>query len=553
MIIELEMENFALFDRCRVSFGSGYNVMTGESGAGKSLALEGVVTAFGVRVTADRIGQFADSMRLRVSLSLAEDDDLWDDLLPFGIEADEVLILERQVSRDNRSSYRIQGQIVPAQLVRKIGDQVVNYVGQHQLLKVANAQYIREWLDRYGELTELRSQVEQHYDAYQALNAEVARLQSVAEDLPQLPLKRSTYEELRALHLEVGEDERIQRELGQLRAGRQLLQTSGAVYDILDGDGATGVLWNVAEALRLIETLITYDKDLQGLLDSMHSAEELLQDVRMDISRWRENLDLDPARLEVLEERADHIMRAKRRFGPEIRDILAYAESLREEIAALENLEWELSRAKEKRERSYEELIIIADQLSMGRRRMAERAGLDVSATVQNMEMPGARVVFDIESAPIASHGQDHVEILFTANQGHELKSLSKVASGGELARVALALAVSGPTDGESFYIFDEVDQGLSGASADTVGRLLEQLGKKTQVIAVSHQPVVAARAAFHAVVGKTVRDGHSVAEVAPLQGRARLIEIARMLSGTSDEVALQHAEVLLRHKHDGA
>lgn len=552
MIAQIDIENFALFEKSRITFGPGLNVLTGESGSGKSLVLESLVTLFGARMAPERMGSFGSDLRLRAVLQLDAGDARWEPFTALGIEPDDVLIVERAAGQDGRSQYRAQGQAVPAQVIRTLGDSLLQYVGQHQVLKAASPQYVLEWVDRYGGLDALRRACDQAYRQWQGCDQAVQALADQASNLGEIEDKRRVLEELTALDVQVGEDESIQRELVRLRAGRKLLEASQALYQLLDGDtGTEGVLAELAEARHLSEVLSGYDDGLRNMADAAAQAEQAMAEVRLDVSRWMDRLDLDPVRLETLEARADVLSRVKRRYGPELSDVLAYRERLQEEIARLDNLEWELARLVAQRDQASDRLNEAADALSRGRQQVLGPAAEELTARIQEMEMPTGQVAIVCERGAVGPRGADILEVQFSANQGQPLKPLAKVASGGELARVALALAVTGQHDDGTIYVFDEVDQGLGGASAERVGRLLADLGNRTQVLAVSHQSVVAARAEHHVGVFKVVQAGRSQSRTRVLTGDDRVQEIARMLSGSQDAIALKHAQSLLSHQTD--
>ncbi|NMP21143.1 DNA repair protein RecN [Sulfobacillus harzensis] len=549
MLIELTIENFALIRKTVVALGSGLNVLSGESGAGKSLVLESLATLFGARLSSDRIGPWADRVRLRAALELSPQDARWVPFEALGVAPDSLMVIERVTDREGRSLYRVQGQLVPAATVRALGDQVLNYVGQHQVLKAQDPLVVLDWVDRFGQVENLRQAFEQAFDAWRDAEQALDALRASAADLGQIEDKRALLAELEALNIQPREDEMLQRELSRLRAGRKLMESGQALYSLLDGTiGQEGLLAQIAEARRLADFLVSYDEDLGPMGEAMLSVERSLSEVRLDVARWMDTLDLDPARLEALESRADALSRMKRRWGPELEDVLAYQEALSEEIARLDNLDWEISQAEKRQRQARQVLDDRAQALSAARQAGLSAATERVTGLIREMEMPRGVVEFRHRIQQISRRGKDHVEIWFSANDGQALKPLGRVASGGELARVALALAVVGSAGDRSLvYIFDEVDQGLGGTSAERVGALLAELGTQAQVVAVTHQPVVASRAVHHLGVQKIVTEEGTESRVQELQGEERQREIARMLSGSAGTAALRHAESLLK------
>lgn len=554
VLAQIEIENYALFKKTRIVFGPGLNVLSGESGAGKSLALEALAAVFGGRLLQERVGPFSDQVRLRAVVHLAPEDPRWRPLADLGLEPDSILIVERQTGRDGRSTYRMQGQPVPAQVVRAFGENLLEYVGQNQLSKVFGRNDLLDWLDGYADLYDMAAQVQQAYEIFSECDRTLRELQELTHSEPELADQRRILDELSALNLVADEEVRIGQELQRLRAGRTLVETGETLYQELDGSANQGGLLAALDgAVRLAETLNRYDSAVGNSVQALGDALKAVGEARLEIGAWLQQLDLNPQRLEQLEARADVLSRVKRRFGPELADVIGFRTSLAREIARLENLEWEVMQATRRRDEAWESLSQRAKVLSGARQAAIEWASRDLTAAIREMEMPTGTILFDHKVDAMTERGCDVLDVIFSASQGQALKSLVKVASGGEVARVALAMAVVGRARNDVVFIFDEVDQGLGGTSADRVGLMLRRLGDEGQVLSVSHQAVVAARAYQHFRVAKVVEDGHSVSTVTRVENQMRVGEIARMLSGSTDHTALIHAQALLNEgERDG-
>ncbi|MCY0877699.1 MAG: AAA family ATPase [Firmicutes bacterium] len=547
MIQQIDLENFALFRHVRLTLQDGFTVITGESGAGKSLLLESLAAIFGARLPAERIGPFQEKVRIRATLILDPQDWRWEPLVHLGIAADSVLIIERTTTRDGRTSYRAQGEPVPAGIVRGLGEATLRYVGQNQALQVADPGFAIDWLDRYAHLGSLRDRMRAAFEAWQRVEAERKELENTAQELDHLDEKRQLWEELQALGLRAGEEEELQEEVQRLRASRQIVEAGESLYRILEGEEAQdGLLALVARAGSLAEALSRWDDRMASVADNLREVEAVLSDVRLEVGRWQESLDLDPRRLDALEERLDVLSRIKRRFGPTLEEVLRFRDQLQDDIQRLEQFQWDWRTVERRRDEALKAAEEAAEALSRARQEALPRAGEELTRTIRALEMPTGMIRLERHPAPLSVRGQDAIEWAFSASRGQPLKPLSKVASGGELARVALALAVTAGETDDVVYVFDEVDQGLSGRSAERVGQLLQRLGQRHQVIAVSHQPVVAARAARHLAVSKHLTGPISEAIAQDLDPKGRIREIARMLSASDDAIALQHAEALL-------
>lgn len=554
MLTQFDMENFALFNRVCVTFVPGLNILTGESGAGKSLALEALAATFGGRLPQERIGPFGQATRLRATLALAADDRRWQPLIDLGFEADSVVIVERQSGRDGRSSYRVQGQPVPASAVRALGENLFEYVGQNQLSRIFSRSYLLDWIDAYGGLQELAEAVQDAYRVFVRYDQELRALVESASKAGDLEDRRLVLQELEDAKIEPDEDVKISQELTRLKAGRHLLETGQALYQRLDGSvNQTGVLAALDDAYRLSQTVMRYDSDLTNVAAALSDALKAVGEARLEVTEWLQHIDLDPARLEELETRADILSRLKRRYGPELGHVLDLRNSLVEEIKNLENIEWEVNQARRRRNEAQQVLSELAHTLSSARQSHLETASHDLTAAIRQMEMPTGHIGLTLHRGDsLDEGGGDVLAVNFSASEGQVARPIVKVASGGEIARVALALAVTGHTMSGIIFVFDEVDQGLGGTSADRVGWMLRELGARGQVLAVSHQAVVAARAHRHLRVLKRVEGGQSISMVGLISSEARVAEIARMLSGSDESIALAHAKSLLEERTQG-
>ncbi len=555
MLTQFDMENFALFNRVRVTFEPGLNILTGESGAGKSLALEALAATFGGRLPQERIGPWGQGTRLRATLALAEDDRRWQPLIDLGLDADAVVIVERQSGRDGRSTYRIQGQAVPASAVRTLGENLLEYVGQNQLSRIFSRSYLLDWIDSYGGLQELTHAVKDAYRTFMRYDQELTALVESFSKVGDLEERRRVLQELQDAKIEPDEDVKLGQELTRLKAGRHLMEAGQALYQRLDGSvNQMGVLGALDEAYRLSQTVIRYDADLANVEAALSDALKAVGEARLEITEWLQRVDLDPARLEELEFRADILSRLKRRYGPELADVLDLRESLVQEIQNLENIEWEVNLARRRQEVAQQALSECAQTLSSARQGLLEAASRDLTVAIRQMEMPTGHIRLELHrGAVIDEGGGDVLTLYFSASEGQVARPIVKVASGGEIARVALALAVTGHTMSGIIFIFDEVDQGLGGTSADRVGWMLRELGDRGQVLAVSHQAVVAARARRHLRVLKRVEEAQSISQVGPVASQERVQEIARMLSGSEESIALAHAKSLLDERTPGS
>lgn len=546
MLSALRVENFGIIQQAEISLTAGFTAVTGESGAGKSLLLTAVPAVLGLAGTADHVGPFAGSFRLRAAFSVASSHPLWTALRQWGIEEDDVLIVQRDMSREGRSIYRIQGQIVPRQAVRDLATELIDYSGQHHALRLFEPTTLLTWLDHYAQLNDLRDAVEAAYQQWRTAKTAWQELLQGSAKAEVMAEKAQEYASLKALGLSVDEESQLTKDLGRLRSRQQLLEGSQALSQIVDGAEGTSIIAQLDQARRQVEGLVRLDPSAVTMEGLIQQAQDVIDELRLALSEWASGLEQGPDRLEELEARANDLARVKRRYGMTIPEVLQYMQALHRDLQGWENLEWDLRVAERQAMEAEEAYRKVAEELSRIRKEAALSVSRRVSDLVHEMEMPHAVVTLRLEASEPSATGLDRASVVFASSAQQELRLANKVASGGELARIALAMAVLSGGRTDVTLIFDELDAGLGGESAARVGSLLQQLGKDHQVVAISHQPSVAARAADQWVVARTAEDTIVRALVKRVQGVEREREIARMLSGQVDSVAMGHARHLL-------
>lgn len=551
MLSALVVENFGLFQEVAVEFGPGFNAITGESGSGKSLLFSAISFALGGRA-ADYVGLFRDSTRVRLTFLVGEHHDVFEDLANIGIEPDDWLVVQRDLSREGRSTYRIQGQVVPAQTVRQTITSLLNITGQHQSMRLADPDTLLAWVDRISGLDPLRHEVLERYRNWQAALKSLGRLQEAGRHPDEVARLRILADEVAGAAISANEDNDLARELAQLRQSQQLVDEYQEILRLLEQDDH-GVVPTLGRLVRALDHLKGLDESLQSTVELLESAMTSTQEAEWALNQWHDRLNLDPDYLEQVERRADLLARLKRKYGPTLEEVVEAGNNASAIILELDNLAWQLARQEavvQDALRRYEEA---AEELSVARSKAAESLGSEIATLLEDMEMPGARLDLNTSRASYGATGWDKMECEFSANPGNPPRPLSKVASGGEMSRIALAMAVVEGDRGSATLVLDELDAGLGGGGAERVGALLAKLGKKRQILVISHQPTVAARATCHVLVSKTVRDQstESHAEVLTAGGRER--EIARMLSGNQESLALAHARQLLAREVSGA
>ncbi|MBX5466546.1 MAG: AAA family ATPase [Firmicutes bacterium] len=546
MLKTLQVENFGLIQHLDLDWGPGFTVITGESGSGKSQILEAILAGLGLRWESQWLGRFGSRCRIAQAWAVPPDHPAWLALDEAGIAVDpgEELVVTRDVVQD-RSGFRIQGQPVPGRVARQVGETLVEYAGQHAATRL-NAAAVLDWLDRAAGLLTLRQAVE---DAWRAWQAQERALRTWAEGLPD-PAERARREEalaeLETLAPKPGEDAAIAAQLDRLRHGQRLAEGYARIRAGLEGDGEGGVEALLAAIGRELSAMAQLDPRLHPQAEQWEAARQLVREVSWELARWQADLEWEPDRAERLAARLDQLARAKRRFGPDLDAVIATWERLAQEVAAWRDQAGEEARLSAKVAAEQAKWQAAAEALSQARRRACEGVVRDLVAVLEGMEMPGAAFALEFFPDAPSPQGMDRVVATFSPAPGQVQKPLHKVASGGEMARVALAMTLSLREGRAATFLFDEADSGLGGVAAARVGRLLRQFAERHQVVLVTHQPAIAALAEHHLWVEKVVSAEGSLTRARWVAGAERTREVARMLSGSQDPVALEHAAALL-------
>jgi DNA repair protein RecN (Recombination protein N) len=553
MLQTLSLRDFVIVDQLELDFSSGFTVLTGETGAGKSILLDALGLVLGERADSSQIREGCNraeiSTLFRIDAQQIEHFNQWLDEQGFPLEDDgQSLLLKRTVEANGRSRAFINGSVATLVQLREAGDQLVDIHGQHahQLLLKGGAQ--RELLDRHANHLDLVTEVSQ---LFKTLNESRRRLEQAENAGQDIERERERLEwqleELTELSPQEGEWTTIQTEHARLANGAKIMSGCQEAIDALS-DADNSVESTLSKASANISALAEHDSALSDISQALESAQIQIDEAVHGLNRYLQKLDLDPARLSEVEERMQALHGAARKYRTEADDLpkllLDTAERL-EALTASQNIEALRERVKQ------EELAYLkqAKQLSQKRNKAALDLGKQVTTAMQDLSMAGGQL--EIALLPLAeggAHGLEQIEFLVAGHAGSTPRSLAKVASGGELARISLAISVI--TSKASFtptLIFDEVDAGIGGAVAETVGKLLRQLGESHQILCVTHLPQVAAQGNHHLKVSKSQAGDKTLSQVMPLGRSERVEEVARMLGGaTITDTTRRHARELL-------
>jgi len=571
MIEELHIQNVALIDDLQLEFSPGLNVLTGETGAGKSVILQSLGLALGERGGIGIVKSGERLAKVQIAVSSSPDHPMWARLNDADVTEDldtmEALLLSRQISAGGRSRCHINDQRVNLTLLHDIGNLLVDIHGQHEHQSLFRSETHLNLLDAFGELEELRSKLNKAYHEIHALNQELAQLsQRLHEAEREKELFEFQIEELEEAELEEGEEETLTRERRILSNAETLFESASLVYDALYGGSQTN--FSVLDMLKKTSTTTTklceMDESLTELNSRLESVLYELEDIAYQIRDYRNSVDFNPHRLAEIEERLDFIYRLKRKYGNSISEILAYQKEITQKLTELQVGSERIEELKDRIRAATIQGQDLAVELSEKRKATATRLESLIEKELHTLGMNKA--VFRVLVRPIESrngllqidgnryelrsNGMDEIEFLISPNVGSKPKPLTKIASGGEISRVMLALkTVLARIDNIPTMIFDEVDAGIGGRTADVVGSKLKELARFRQVICITHLPQIARFADQHFRVEKRVERNQTIITAKPLAPKERVEEIARMHGGEATEITLAHARELLERQ----
>lgn len=571
MLAEISIENFAIIDALLVRFDPGLTVLTGETGAGKSIIVDALQAALGARVPSDVVRSDARAAVVEAVFDLPSgplDEALAEVFEEYGLD-DEVIILRREIGSSGRSSARLNGRAVPVAVIQRIAALLVDIHGQSDHLSILRRDRQLDALDRYGDLQELRTQVAEAIRAYDAARRALEDLVAGRREAEQrLDLLRFQVQEIESAQLVPNEDDELEVERNLLANAEKLSQLAGAGYDALRGEDA-GAVDRVLSAVEAAKGLAEIDPMFADRAERLEAAQYELEDLSQELRAYRDGVDVDPRRLDAVEERLALLTRLQRKYGPSLEEVIECGARARSELDDVENVEERLAELEQRVRDAGDNAGCLAGELSRSREEAAKRLTAAMAKALSGLGLKSAEFQIELTVAEVedglqlperearvaySANGVDVVTFLVTFNPGEPLRPLERVASGGETSRFLLALkSVLAAADRVPTLIFDEVDVGVGGRSGAVVGDRLRQLAGSHQVISITHLPQIAALADHHLWVGKRPTGGRTVVQVRDLVAGDRVAEIAQMMSGTGTEAARRSAEELLQAARGGA
>jgi DNA repair protein RecN (Recombination protein N) len=539
MLTELRITNFAVIERLSLIIDSGFTVLTGETGTGKSLLIDAVALLVGGRASSDQIRFGEDEAQLEASFEIPLTHPLLQRLRVREVlgPQDSQLIIRRIIARSGKNRVYLNGVLSPVHVLEEFAGTLIDIHGQHDQQSLLSNSAQLEVLDAFGRLLDLRSQYRSTHREWVRFREErtelAARLQQQTQ---QEDLLRFQQQELDEAACRIGEEELLQAERRRLGSSRRLVELASEAQERIQGD-VHGILANLVLMERALGELSQIDPEMESTVRFASEAKVLLKEVADSLRGYSESLDADPMRLTAIEDRLAVIQKMKKKYGGTIEAVLETHNRVKQELEQLLGADSEIDRYDRLIEERQQNVLVLARALSKRRADAAKRLTKLVDKELNALKMGSVRFLVQVmPSGPDENYGPDgvdRVEFLLSANAGEPLKPMSRVASGGELSRVMLALkSVLVDIDHVPVLIFDEIDTGVGGAVAATIGKRLRELGRYHQVLCITHLPQVASQAQHHFSVEKSEVNGRTVATVRSLTGMSREGEIARMLGG---------------------
>ena len=553
MLLEISIKNFAIIEAISLDFEKGMTVLTGETGAGKSIIIDAMNMMLGARATTDVIRHGAPKAEIEGLFSIENSRALQEIFDEQGLELGDEIIIRREILQNGRSVSRVNGQMVNLSVLRSIGQYLVDIHGQHDQEELMRPQLHIQMLDGFGDadFLELKQAYQTNFDAYRKMRKQLLEIKKNQEEhKARIEMLEFQMTEIESASLQPGEDLKLNQERDKLLNHKHIADTLTNAYTMLDNEEFSS-LANVRSAMNDMESLEDYDAEYREISSSLSESYYVLEDVTKRLEDIIEDLDFDGNRLMQIESRLDLIHSITRKYGGNVDDVLMYFAKITEEYNLLtgnhlssDDLEVELKKLEVS-------LVDLASKLASARHNLAQQLEIEIQQELKDLYMDKARFQVQFNKGKFTREGNESVEFYISTNPGEDFKPLVKVASGGELSRLMLAIkSAFSRKEGKTSIVFDEVDTGVSGRVAQAIAQKIHKIGQHGQVLAISHLPQVIAIADYQFFIEKISNDHSTVSTVRLLTVEERVEEVAKMLAGENvTEAALSQARELLQSK----
>lgn len=553
MLLEISIKNFAIIEAISLNFEKGMTVLTGETGAGKSIIIDAMNMMLGARATTDVIRHGAPKAEIEGLFSVENSHALQMIFDEQGIELGDEIIIRREILQNGRSVSRVNGQMVNLSVLRSIGQYLVDIHGQHDQEELMRPQLHIQMLDGFGDadFLELKQAYQTNFDAYRKMRKQLLEIKKNQEEhRARIEMLEFQMAEIESASLQLGEDLKLNQERDKLLNHKNIADTLTNAYTMLDNEEFSS-LANVRSAMNDMESLEEYDVEYREISTSLSESYYVLEDVTKRLEDIIESLDFDGNRLMQIESRLDLIHAITRKYGGNVDDVLMYFAKITEEYNLLtgnnlssDDMEVELKKLEVS-------LVDLATKLASARHNLAQQLEIEIQQELKDLYMEKAQFQVQFTKGKFTREGNESVEFYISTNPGEDFKPLVKVASGGELSRLMLAIkSAFSRKEGKTSIVFDEVDTGVSGRVAQAIAQKIHKIGQNGQVLAISHLPQVIAIADYQFFIEKISNDHSTVSTVRLLTVEERVEEVAKMLAGENvTEAALSQARELLQSK----
>ena len=553
MLLEISIKNFAIIEAISLNFEKGMTVLTGETGAGKSIIIDAMNMMLGARATTDVIRHGAPKAEIEGLFSIENSLPLQEIFDEQGIDLGDEIIIRREILQNGRSVSRVNGQMVNLSVLRAIGQHLVDIHGQHDQEELMRPQLHIQMLDEFGDsdFLELKQAYQTNFDTYRLMRKQLLEIKKNQEEhKARIEMLEFQMAEIESAALQPGEDLKLNQERDKLLNHKNIADTLTNAYTMLDNEEFSS-LANVRSAMNDMESLEEFDAEYREISTSLSESYYVLEDVTKRLEDIIEDLDFDGNRLMQIESRLDLIHAITRKYGGNVDDVLLYFAKITEEYNLLtgnnlssEDMEAELKHLEVS-------LVDLASKLASARHNLAQQLEIEIQQELKDLYMDKARFQVQFTKGKFSREGNESVEFYISTNPGEDFKPLVKVASGGELSRLMLAIkSAFSLKEGKTSIVFDEVDTGVSGRVAQAIAQKIHKIGQNGQVLAISHLPQVIAIADYQFFIEKISNEHSTVSTVRLLTVDERVEEVAKMLAGENvTEAALSQARELLQSK----
>lgn len=551
MLKTLGIENIAVIKKAQIEFTNGLNVLTGETGAGKSIVVDSINAILGERTSKELVRAGSDNAFVNAYFEDINDD-VKSKLNEYDIpvEEDGSLLLSRKISAQGKSVCRVNGSPVTVGILKDIGTHLVNIHGQHDSQALLNPDYHYKFVDAYADCGELLAEYKDSFKSFLNIRKQLKSLTADADERDkQAELLDYQIKELRDADIKVGEWEELKRRKNVILNSQAILNAVNTLLTAVNGDDENqGIQSVLSSSNKEITALLDADSELKPIKDKLDSVEDSLESIKDLITDKIDSLDYQPDELDKIEERLDILYSFSNKYGETEQDMLYYLADAERKRALFDNSEQELERLNTEYDSALEKTQSLALKLSEVRQKAAKKLGAEICSQLEFLDMSGVKFVTDFSKGNLSSVGTDKVEFLIRTNPGEEPKPLAKIASGGELSRIMLAIkSIIAKSDSVDTLIFDEIDTGVSGKASRKIGLKLKEVGESAQVICVTHSAQIASAADSHFLIKKEYTDNAAFTQIMPLDFEGRKYELARIMGGLNvTESLLKSAEEML-------